>query len=93
MASSDRKFDPPNFDQDSIRNLALAFDYVQTELREHGKLVLMEDVLAKRIVELAENGERDSEKLCDLSEHGINRAEKLEVPKDSQPTPEGDDQT
>jgi len=42
MASSDRKFDPPNFDQDSIRNLALAFDYVQTELREHGKLVLME---------------------------------------------------
>ena len=77
MASSDRKFDPPNFDQDSIRNLALAFDYVQTELREHGKLVLMEDVLAKRIVEIAENGERDSEKLCEaiLSEHGINRAD------------------
>ena len=34
-------------------------------------------MLAKRIVEIAENGERDSEKLCEaiLSEHGINRAD------------------
>jgi hypothetical protein len=94
MASSDRKFDAPNFDQDTVRSLALAFDYVQTELRENGKLVLMEDVLAKRIVELAENGERDPEKLCDaiLTEHGIIRAEKLRVPEDSTPTPpDGDD--
>ena len=44
---------------------------------QHGKLILMEDVLAKRIVEIAENGERDPEKLCEaiLSEHGINRAD------------------
>ena len=91
MASSDSKFDAPNFDQETIRNLALAFDYVQAELREQGKLVFMEDVLAKRIVELAESGERDPEKLCDaiLSEHGITRTERLEEEPRSKP-PEGD---
>ena len=89
MASSDNKFDAPHFDQETIRNLALAFDYVQTELREHGKFVLTEDVLAKRIVELAEAGERDPEKLCDaiLSEHGITRAEKPKMEEDPQYTP------
>jgi hypothetical protein len=91
MASSDSKFDAPNFDQETIRNLALAFDYVQAELREHGKLVLMEDVLAKRIVQLAESGERDPEKLCEaiLTEHGITRTDKPEEDARSTP-PEGD---
>ena len=72
-----------DFDQETTRNLALAFDYVQLELRQHGKLVLMGDVLARRIVELAESGERDPEKLCDaiLSEHGITRADKPEGPE------------
>ena len=82
-----------DFDQETTKNLALAFDYVQLELRQHGKLVLMEDVLARRIVELAESGERDPEKLCDaiLSEHGITRADKPEGLEGSPPTPpEGD---
>jgi len=75
MASSERTFHASHFDLEAIRNLALAFDYVQAELRQYGKLMLMEDVLAKRIVELAEGGERDPDKLCDdiLSEHGITR--------------------
>ena len=79
------------FDHETIRNLALAFDYVQNELRQHGKLVLREDVLAKCIVELAENGERDPEKLCDaiLAEHGITRADKPDVSGDSQSKPPG----
>ena len=92
MVSSDSKFDAPRFDQETIRILALAFDYVQAELRQHGKLVLMEDVLAKRIVQLAESGERDPDKLCDaiLSEHGITRdTSKLPEATPSMP-PEGD---
>ena len=85
--ASNSKLDASNFDQEAIRNLALAFDYVQIELRRHGKPVLMENVLAKRIVELAQGGERDLEKLCDaiLSEHGITRANKV-VPDDPHST-------
>ncbi len=87
MAPPDSKLDVPlDRDEETVRNLARAFDYVQIELRQHGTLVLMEDVLAKRIVELAERGERDPEKLCDaiLSEHGITRADKPTVSEDKQ---------
>jgi hypothetical protein len=80
---------PLDRDQETVRILALAFDYVQIEMRQHGKLILMDDVLAKRIVELAESGERDPEKLCDaiLSEHGIRRADKPTVSEDTQSSP------
>jgi hypothetical protein len=42
MSSSDSGIN----DAERIKRLALAFDYVQQELRKQDKLILMDDVLA-----------------------------------------------
>ena len=89
MPSSDSAIN----DAERIKRLALAFDYVQRELRKQDHLILMDDVLAKRIVALAESGEVDPEKLCDeiLGEHGIRRADAPADPKDHQANPSAGD--
>jgi len=80
-------------DAEKIRRLALAFDYVQRELRKQDNIILMDDVLAKRIVALAGSGEVDPDKLCDeiLAEHGITRANPPGDPKDGHTKPSAGD--
>jgi len=54
-----------SFDPDATHIMGKAFDCACKELHGIGRSDLVKSVLAKRIIELANTGERDPNRLCD----------------------------
>src|SRR4051794_35638750 len=57
--------DGQKFDSETIRVMGLAFEMAVVALRLADRGDLANDVLARRIVDLAKAGERDPERLCE----------------------------
>jgi hypothetical protein len=55
----------PSFDPEDVAKLAAAFEAALSELRLVDRKDPMTMTVAKLIIELAKNGERDPKKLCD----------------------------
>jgi hypothetical protein len=55
----------PSFDPEDVAKLAAAFEAVLSKLRLVNRKDPMTLTVAKLIIELAKNGERDPSKLCD----------------------------
>jgi hypothetical protein len=53
------------FDAETIRVMGLAFEMALVALKLADRGDLANQILAQKIVELAETGERDPERLCD----------------------------
>jgi hypothetical protein len=52
------------FDQDATRIMGEAFDRTCHSLHDIGQPALVREIIAKRIIEVAGNGERDPDELC-----------------------------
>ena len=52
------------FDPQAIEALGAAYDKACQSLNDGGQAGLVRDVIAKRIIELAQSGERDPDRLC-----------------------------
>jgi hypothetical protein len=52
------------FDAQTTALLGAAYDKVIAEMRDRGQPELVREIIAKHIIELASNGERDIDKLC-----------------------------
>jgi hypothetical protein len=63
------------FDPESIQVLSAAYDRAMRELHDNGQPVLVQEIVAKRIIQLAARGERDPERLSEtaLASLGIKR--------------------
>ena len=57
--------DGQTFDAETIRVMGLAFEMAMVALRLADRDDLANEVLARRIMDLAKAGERDPERLCD----------------------------
>ena len=64
--------DGQRFDSETIRLMGLAFECARSALRISSDDALSAK-LAANIIELAQTGERDPEKLCDFAVKGIQR--------------------
>jgi hypothetical protein len=64
----DVSFNDPNqdvsFDDAATLALGEAFDHACVSLRRFGTLITARELIAKRIIEAAKNGERDPARLC-----------------------------
>jgi hypothetical protein len=61
---------PHAFDDEAIRVMGIAFECARSALRISADDPLSAEV-AMKIIELAQSGERDSEKLCDFAIEGL----------------------
>ena len=66
--------DGEKFDPETIRVMGLAFEMALVALRLADRGDLANDVLARKIMDLAKAGERDPERLCEGVLHGVSRA-------------------
>ena len=60
---------PHSFDDEAIRVMGVAFECARSAVRDHG----FDEVIAGKIIELAQAGERDVDKLCNFSVKGLPR--------------------
>jgi hypothetical protein len=63
------------FGSDAIDVMTKAYGQACRMLRDKGQPEVVQEVIARRIVEIARTGERDPERICErvLAEFGINR--------------------
>jgi hypothetical protein len=52
------------FDPEAVRILCAAFEQARQSLHEKGQPSLVQEVIARRIIAVAERGERDPDELC-----------------------------
>jgi hypothetical protein len=52
------------FDAQATALLAQAFDKACAELHDRGQPIIVREIIARRIIEIAGRGERDPEQLC-----------------------------
>jgi hypothetical protein len=55
-----------DFDDETTRLLGEAFDAARAALRDKGQPEIVYEIIAKRIIEAAKNGERDPTRLRDV---------------------------
>ncbi len=59
LRETDRSFDP-----EITANLIRAFDQACDELGDRGRTVIMKEIIARRIIKIARNGEHDPDRMC-----------------------------
>ncbi len=66
-----------SFDPDTTRAMGEAFDKARKLLHDRGQPVMVQEVIAKRIIEIARTGERNPDKMCTqaLAAFGIERTD------------------
>jgi hypothetical protein len=64
-----------SFDAETVRIMGEAYDAARRELQDYGQPALVNEILAKRIIDIADKGERDPKKLARraLQELGVPR--------------------
>jgi hypothetical protein len=65
------------FGPDAIRAMDAAFDKACRSLHDAGQPEIVKEVIAKRIISLACDGERDPDRLCDETLKALRFAQKL----------------
>jgi hypothetical protein len=56
-----------SFDPEAVRIIGIAFEMSRAAVRLAGRTDLTEEAIAKKIIELAEAGERNADVLCEAS--------------------------
>jgi hypothetical protein len=66
-----------SFDPDAVRVMGDAFDRARKLLHDRGQPGVVQEIIAKRIIAIAEGGERDPDKMCKLAlaAFGIDRTD------------------
>jgi hypothetical protein len=66
-----------SFDPDTTRAMGEAFDKARKLLHDRGQPAMVQEIIAKRIIDIARTGERDPEKMCKqaLAAFGIERSD------------------
>jgi hypothetical protein len=59
------------FDPDEVTAVNQAYDLACQTLQNIGQLEVDREIIAGRILEAAESGERDAHKLCERAIHGL----------------------
>jgi hypothetical protein len=59
------------FDPAATHVMGEAFDCACRSLRGIGQVGSVREIIAKRIIEVAREGERDPDRLCDYALHGL----------------------
>ncbi len=67
-----------SFDAETIRTMGQVFDKACSSLRDFGSAVLVREIIAKRIIEAAKNGERDPARLFEQALRVVS----IEIPPD-----------
>ena len=67
MATITQLFRDTAFDPDTIEALCEAFEKARKSLHDTGQPYIVNEIIAKRIIALAEQGERDPDRLCEES--------------------------
>ena len=64
-----------SFDPEATRIMGLAYDKAQQLLHDKGQPAIVNEIIARRVIEIAKTGERDPDKICDrvLRAFGISR--------------------
>lgn len=71
MSAVDRLFEEAAFAPDVTRIVREAFDMACRSLHDTGQPEIVREVLARRIIELARQGERDAKTLCQDAMHAL----------------------
>ena len=66
-----------SFDAEIIRTMGQVFDKACSSLRDFGSAVLVREIIAKRIIEAAKNGERDPARLFEQALRVVS----IEIPR------------
>ena len=66
-----------SFDAEIIRTMGQVFDKACSSLRDFGSAVLVREIIAKRIIAAAKNGERDPARLFEQALRVVN----IEIPR------------
>ena len=53
-----------SYDPETVQALCIAYDRAKQELHDTGQPEIVREIIAQRILDLAENGERDPSRLC-----------------------------
>jgi hypothetical protein len=63
------------FDPEALRAMGEAYDSIVKQLQDRGQPKIVQEIIAKRIIELAAIGEREPQRLCEtiLTEFGLVR--------------------
>jgi hypothetical protein len=64
-------FQDLSFDPDEVTAVNQAYDLACQTLQNIGQLEVDREIIAGRILEAAESGERDAHKLCERAIHGL----------------------
>jgi hypothetical protein len=66
-----------SFDPETVHAMGDAFDKARKLLHDRGQPGVVQEIIAKRIIEIARTGERDPDKMCKqtLSAFGIDRTD------------------
>ena len=64
-----------SFDPEIVHVMGEAYDAARKALHDRGQPAVVQEILARRIIEIAKNGERDPTQLCEraLIAFGIDR--------------------
>ena len=71
MSIPNSHFQDLYFDPDEVTAVNQAYDLACQTLQTTGQLEVDREIIAGRILEAAESGERDAHKLCERAIHGL----------------------
>jgi hypothetical protein len=71
MSIPNSQFQDLSFDPDEVTAVNQAYDLACQTLQNIGQLEVDREIIAGRILEAAESGERDAHKLCERAIHGL----------------------
>ena len=71
MSIPNSHFQDLSFDPDEVTAVNQAYDLACQTLQNIGQLEVDGEIIAGRILEAAESGERDAHKLCERAIHGL----------------------
>ena len=71
MSIPNSHFQDLSFDPDEVTAVNQAYDLACQTLQNIGQLEVDREIIAGRILEAAESGERDAHKLCERAIHGL----------------------
>jgi hypothetical protein len=66
-----------SFDPDTTRAMGEAFDRARKQLHDRGQPDVVQEIIARRIIDIARTGERDPDTMCKraLAAFGIDRTD------------------
>ena len=71
MSIPNSHFQDLSFDPDEVTAVNQAYDLACQTLQNIGQLEVDREIIAGKILEAAESGERDAHKLCERAIHGL----------------------